>query len=497
MEYSNFLKALFPAFRELLENRLKPRLVDDEQNRFRSLILEILHRLPNNDVLKPYVHDVTVLARTALKEDNEDNAHTCLKIIFDLHKNYRELLKSNAQPVLDIVATVYEQLPQNVQRLFAPSTQPGANQNGTDAGNGNGPGAGAVSGIHSEQHQASLAPDGPRAEAPSASQCAPDAGDEVQGVRGLSGEDSELPHLPATELLSAAAGVPLGHCDECDHAVSELPRGCGGHEAGAAHCHAAHPCDRVPRGLQDRLWRSPPCPRGKPATAGVFHVGGLRPLRTGRADPAAAREGRAHLRPQHSRLQLAPEYSSDFCAAAAQRDRLHLPQAHGRSAEGQGPATADPEDAHHEGRHPGDLHPLAVRGRNRAEDGKKDQRGGPGAAAEGDARPPSRKHEAGSSAAGRRERCPPARSTSADGAQEDPMASPDTRGARRAEGSSQSPEDYHPGPQDRVLVHPELRQGQQPGRRGQVGPEVLVLSGGEGTRSALLPQRTENLPDVL
>jgi len=142
MEYSNFLKALFPAFRELLENRLKPRLVDDEQNRFRSLILEILHRLPNNDVLKPYVHDVTVLARTALKEDNEDNAHTCLKIIFDLHKNYRELLKSNAQPVLDIVATVYEQLPQNVQRLFAPSTQPGANQNGTDAGNGNGPGAG-------------------------------------------------------------------------------------------------------------------------------------------------------------------------------------------------------------------------------------------------------------------------------------------------------------------------------------------------------------------
>ena len=88
-EYGGFLAALFPAFKTLLLERIPVSLGEDDNTKFRRLILEILNRLPNNETLRPYTAELLDLVTTVLSVDNEENALTCLRIIFGLHKDYR------------------------------------------------------------------------------------------------------------------------------------------------------------------------------------------------------------------------------------------------------------------------------------------------------------------------------------------------------------------------------------------------------------------------
>lgn len=55
----------------------------------RKLILEMLYRLPTNETLRPYVKNILLLMLKLLEIDNEENVLVCLKIIIELHKQYR------------------------------------------------------------------------------------------------------------------------------------------------------------------------------------------------------------------------------------------------------------------------------------------------------------------------------------------------------------------------------------------------------------------------
>lgn len=77
-------------------------LVDNKINKFRHVILEILHRLPNNEVLKPYVQELLLLVMSVVDNDNEDNAIQGLRVVFDLQKNYRPQLESEVPRFLQV-----------------------------------------------------------------------------------------------------------------------------------------------------------------------------------------------------------------------------------------------------------------------------------------------------------------------------------------------------------------------------------------------------------
>lgn len=55
----------------------------------RKLILEMIHRLPVSETVRPYVKSILALMLKLLRTDNEDNVLVCLRIIIDLHKQYR------------------------------------------------------------------------------------------------------------------------------------------------------------------------------------------------------------------------------------------------------------------------------------------------------------------------------------------------------------------------------------------------------------------------
>lgn len=55
----------------------------------RKLILEMIHRLPTNEYLRPYVKQILSLMLKLLETENEENILVCLRIIIELHKQYR------------------------------------------------------------------------------------------------------------------------------------------------------------------------------------------------------------------------------------------------------------------------------------------------------------------------------------------------------------------------------------------------------------------------
>ena len=84
----------------------------------RVCLLEILHRLPINDHLKDYAKDIMGLLMHILKTDNEENAVISLKIIIDLHRNYKTLVADQVQPFLDFVFEMYANMPAIVKDTF-------------------------------------------------------------------------------------------------------------------------------------------------------------------------------------------------------------------------------------------------------------------------------------------------------------------------------------------------------------------------------------------
>lgn len=49
----------------------------------------MIHRLPVSDTIRPHVRTILVLVLNLIREDNEENVLICLRIIIDLHKQYR------------------------------------------------------------------------------------------------------------------------------------------------------------------------------------------------------------------------------------------------------------------------------------------------------------------------------------------------------------------------------------------------------------------------
>lgn len=76
--------------------------MDNKINKFRHVILEILHRLPNNEVLKPYAQELLLLVMSVVDLDNEENAIQGLRVVFDLQKNYRPQLESEVPRFLQV-----------------------------------------------------------------------------------------------------------------------------------------------------------------------------------------------------------------------------------------------------------------------------------------------------------------------------------------------------------------------------------------------------------
>jgi transformation/transcription domain-associated protein len=116
-EYPKFIAAFMPALTAVLETT-PAQLSDGPEHKLRNTTLEVLNRMPHTEALRPFDKQVLKLAMDALKAENEENALVCLRIIFDLHRNFRPNLESEVAPFLEFVCEVYKNIGDTVKEVF-------------------------------------------------------------------------------------------------------------------------------------------------------------------------------------------------------------------------------------------------------------------------------------------------------------------------------------------------------------------------------------------
>jgi transformation/transcription domain-associated protein len=123
-DYERFLKLFCPIILKILKEGKPSFQPGSLEQKLRSLCLEILNRLPNNETLRPYVSEILGLVLDLIKTENEENVLICIRIIIDLHKNYRGTLETPAQQFLEFVLNLYVELNNTVTKMFSEGPSP-------------------------------------------------------------------------------------------------------------------------------------------------------------------------------------------------------------------------------------------------------------------------------------------------------------------------------------------------------------------------------------
>ncbi|KAJ1978693.1 transcription-associated protein 1, partial [Dimargaris xerosporica] len=123
--YAHVLLVLFPVFRDILLKQSPVFVSNAPEQKLRSAILEIIHRFPLNETLKPYVDDILQICLQLIRTENEDNAVLCLKILVELHRSYKNALEKYVQRFLDTVKEIYRNVGASVRDVFEGGETPG------------------------------------------------------------------------------------------------------------------------------------------------------------------------------------------------------------------------------------------------------------------------------------------------------------------------------------------------------------------------------------
>lgn len=87
--YQSFLEHSVPIFLRVLTETEARFIQEETVQQIRKTILETLHRLPANNYLSQYVKPMLSLMFRLLEVENEENVLICLRIIIELHKQFR------------------------------------------------------------------------------------------------------------------------------------------------------------------------------------------------------------------------------------------------------------------------------------------------------------------------------------------------------------------------------------------------------------------------
>lgn len=120
VHYPTFLDHAMHVFLKILQEGKPQFIAEHNMQQLRKLLLEIIHRIPTNDHLRPYVKQILGLMFELLKVENEENVLVCLRIIIELHKQFRPPFNPEIRDFLQFVKNIYKELPSHLNKIFEP-----------------------------------------------------------------------------------------------------------------------------------------------------------------------------------------------------------------------------------------------------------------------------------------------------------------------------------------------------------------------------------------
>jgi transformation/transcription domain-associated protein len=106
-QYPAFLDDAMKNFLKILQDSEPLFIAEYNIQQVRKLILEMFHRLPTNEHLRPYVKQSLILMIRLLERENEDNVLICLQIIIEIHRQYRPKYSVKIQTILQSIKGIY------------------------------------------------------------------------------------------------------------------------------------------------------------------------------------------------------------------------------------------------------------------------------------------------------------------------------------------------------------------------------------------------------
>uniref|UniRef100_A0A803TE16 Transformation/transcription domain associated protein n=1 Tax=Anolis carolinensis TaxID=28377 RepID=A0A803TE16_ANOCA len=109
-QYSTFLEHIIPRFLTFLQDGEVQFLQEKPAQQLRKLVLEIIHRIPTNEHLRPHTKNILSVMFRFLETENEENVLICLRIIIELHKQFRppitqEVSIKHVSQILSVTST--------------------------------------------------------------------------------------------------------------------------------------------------------------------------------------------------------------------------------------------------------------------------------------------------------------------------------------------------------------------------------------------------------
>ncbi|XP_062859239.1 transformation/transcription domain-associated protein [Trichomycterus rosablanca] len=117
-QYSTFLEHIIPRFLTFLQDGEVQFLQEKPTQQLRKLVLEIIHRIPTNEHLRAHVKNILSVMFRFLEIESEENVLICLRIIIELHKQFRPPISQEIHHFLDFVKQIYKDLSKVVTRYF-------------------------------------------------------------------------------------------------------------------------------------------------------------------------------------------------------------------------------------------------------------------------------------------------------------------------------------------------------------------------------------------
>ncbi|XP_065334181.1 transformation/transcription domain-associated protein isoform X2 [Cloeon dipterum] len=119
-QYASFLEHSIKIFIKILSEGEPHFIAEYNIQQVRKLILEMIHRLPTGDPLRIHVKPLISLMFKLLEVENEENVLIALRIIIELHKQYRPGFGPEIQHFLSFVKSIYLNLPNHLDKIFEP-----------------------------------------------------------------------------------------------------------------------------------------------------------------------------------------------------------------------------------------------------------------------------------------------------------------------------------------------------------------------------------------
>ncbi|KAK4242261.1 hypothetical protein C8A03DRAFT_11533 [Achaetomium macrosporum] len=130
--YPIFLKRVMPTFINILRQPCVFQTAQPEQinaQKLRNCVLEIFHRLPTSQTppepFEPYAEEVVDLLMHLVRNDNEDNAVLCIKIISDIMRHQAKVMGNKVQTFLTLIQELFEHLDKVVREQLDSTSSTG------------------------------------------------------------------------------------------------------------------------------------------------------------------------------------------------------------------------------------------------------------------------------------------------------------------------------------------------------------------------------------